>query len=194
MSEAALYRHWKGKKGLARDIFVQGLAQLYGKLQAEVPTAGPACPAVLRTVEILFEAYDAHAEVVLYLLMSEHELWRTVESGDPNPVAFWFDLLRTRAAEFDLSEELSSEVLGPITLGMILRPGIAAAYGSLEPPLLRYAVPVSMAVCRVLGVPWTVCPPAQLRLTLSSTACRGDRIVASGIASAGARHKNLFST
>jgi len=28
VSEAALYRHWKGKKELARDIFVQGLAEL----------------------------------------------------------------------------------------------------------------------------------------------------------------------
>jgi len=61
-------------------------------------------------------------------------------------------VLRTRAPEFRLPAELSGEILGPITLGMILRPGIATAYGSVEPPLAQYAVPVAVAICRLLGL------------------------------------------
>lgn len=161
VSEAALYRHWKGKKQLARDIFLGGLAQLCDKLNDEVPADGPICEAIRQTVRIFYEAYDANPDVTLYLLLSEHELWRTMEPGDPNPVAFWFDLLRARASEFELCDELSSEVLGPITLGMILRPGVAAAYSSLSSPLSQYAEAVSTAICRVLGVPGTSPPNAE---------------------------------
>ena len=154
VSEAAMYRHWKGKKELAQDIFVQGMAALHDKLRQEVPTTGPACHAVFATVRIFFEAYDAHGEVVHYLLLNQHEIWRSIDRDQPNPVGFWFDLLRTRAGEFNLCEQLSNEIIGPITLGMILRPGIAAAYDSISVPLAQHAEAVSMAICRVLGLPW----------------------------------------
>ncbi len=70
-------------------------------------------------------------------------------------MGFWFDLLRARAPECNLDEHLASEVLGPITLGMILRPSIAVAYGSLARPLAQHATAVAVAICRVLGAPWT---------------------------------------
>ena len=154
VSEAALYRHWKGKKQLAREIFVQGMAELHRELVERVPRDGPVCQAVLSMVRICFEAYDRNSEMFQYLLLSQHELWRTMHESDPTPVAFWFDLLRARAAECDLGEHLASEVLGPITLGMILRPSIAAAYGSLDRPLAQHAETVAVAICRVLGTPW----------------------------------------
>jgi AcrR family transcriptional regulator len=156
VSEAALYRHWKGKKELAQAIFVEGMAGLYQQLTREVPTDGPACRAILATVEIFFRAYDAHPEVVHYLLLSQHELWRMIDRDQPNPVGFWFDLLRSRAGEFDITEQLSNDILGPITLGMILRPGIAAAYQSIATPLIQHAEAVAISICRVLGVPWVV--------------------------------------
>ena len=154
VSEAAMYRHWKGKKELAQDIFVQGMAALHGQLRQEVPAGGPACDAVFATVRIFFEAYDAHREVVHYLLLNQHDIWRSIDRDQPNPVGFWFDLLRTRVGEFDLCEQLSNDIVGPITLGMILRPGIAAAYDSISVPLTQHAEAVSIAICRVLGVPW----------------------------------------
>jgi len=152
VSEAALYRHWKGKQQLARDIFVQGMAEMHELLGREVPADGPVGQAVLRVVQLFYEAYDQNPVVFQYLLLAQQELWRTMAPEDPNPVAFWFDLLRARRNEFDLPPELCGEVLGPITLGMILRPSIAAAYGSLKPPLAPYALPVSLSICRVLGV------------------------------------------
>jgi hypothetical protein len=53
-----------------------------------------------------------------------------------------------------LCEQLSGEIIGPITLGMILRPGIAAAYGRIPVPLAQHAEAVATAICRVLGVSW----------------------------------------
>jgi AcrR family transcriptional regulator len=153
VSEAALYRHWKGKKALAREIFVGGMADLYVALCNEVPREGPVCDAVLSTVGVVYRSYDENPTVFQYLLLSQHELWRTMDASDPNPVTFWFDLLRARAGEFELDARLCNDILGPITLGMILRPSIAAAYGSTPLPLAQYAEPVSIAICRVLGVP-----------------------------------------
>ncbi len=154
VSEAAMYRHWKGKKDLAQAIFAQGMSQLYEELKQNVPTTGPACDAIRATVTIFFQAYDAHPEVVHYLLLNQHDLWRSIDRNQPNPVGFWFDLLRTRAAEFDVCPELAGDIIGPITLGIILRPGIAAAYDSIPVPLIQHANAVSIALCRVLGVPW----------------------------------------
>ena len=168
VSEAALYRHWKGKKELARAIFVQGMADLHAGLCQDVAAEGSACDAVLGTVSLFYRAYDENPTVFQYLLLSQHELWRTMEAGDANPVTFWFDLLRARAGEFGLDQRLCNDCLGPITLGMILRPGIAAAYGSITLPLAQYAEAVSIAICRVLGVPW------------APTAC-GRRHVADGM-------------
>ena len=161
VSEAALYRHWRGKKELARAIFVQGMADLHSGLCNEVRREGPVCDAVLGTVSMFYAAYDENPTVIQYLLLSQHELWRTMDTGDPNPVTFWFDLLRSRAGEFNLDQQLCNEIVGPITLGMILRPSIAAAYGSIDLPLSRHAEAVSMAICRVLGVPWTPTRAAQ---------------------------------
>jgi len=69
-------------------------------------------------------------------------------------VGLWFDLLRSRAEEFDLAPALSNDIIGPITLGMILRPSIAAAYGSIHRPMIDHAEAVAVAICRVLGLPW----------------------------------------
>jgi AcrR family transcriptional regulator len=161
VSEAALYRHWKGKRELARDIFMQGMADLHRSLVEGVPTEGPVCDAVRSMVRICYEAYDRNPEVFQYLLLSQHELWRTMDASEPNPVGFWFDLLRARAAECNLGQQLANEVLGPITLGMILRPSIAAAYGSIDRPLAQHTEKVAAAICRVLGVTWTPGTPAS---------------------------------
>ena len=154
VSEAALYRHWKGKRQLAWDIFRQGLEELHAALTREVPREGPVCDAVLVTVRIFFEAYDRNPQLFGYLLLSQHELWSAKDDSVADPVGFWFDLLRSRAADFQLDERLCTEVLGPVTLGMMLRPSIAAAYGSVPVPLSQHTESVSAAICRVLGVQW----------------------------------------
>ena len=161
VSEAALYRHWRGKKALAREIFVQGMADLHTGLQLQVPSDGPVSQAVLSVVTLFYRAYDENPSVFHYLLLNQHELWRTMDAKDPNPVTFWFDLLRSRAPEFALEDAMEDDILGPITLGMILRPSIAAAYETIELPLARFAQPVSMAICRVLGVPWVPAEPSN---------------------------------
>jgi AcrR family transcriptional regulator len=152
VSDAALYRHWKGKKALARDIFLDGMAVLHERLCRDVPATGPPGEAIAAIVRTFFEAYDARPEVVRYLLLNQHDVWRTIDRLAPNPVNFWFDFLRSRKSQFHLGDHLCGDVLGPITLGMILRPGIAAAYGSLPGPLAHYSEPVTAAICRVLGL------------------------------------------
>ncbi len=154
VSEAALYRHWKGKRELAWEIFRHGLEELHEALTREVPREGPFCDAVLATVRILFEAYDRNSQLFGYLLLSQHELWKAKDDSVNDPVAFWFDLLRSRASEFQLDERLHNEVLGPVTLGMMLQPSIAAAYHSVPTPLSQHTESVSAAICRVLGVAW----------------------------------------
>ncbi|MFH0980707.1 MAG: TetR/AcrR family transcriptional regulator [Planctomycetota bacterium] len=154
VSEAALYRHWKGKRELAWDIFRHGLEELHGALSREVPREGPFWHAVLTTVRIFFEAYDRNPQLFGYLLLSQHELWSAKDASVADPVAWWFDLLRSRAGDFQLDVKLYNDVLGPVTLGMMLQPSIAAAYNSVPVPLSQHAETVSVAICRVLGVPW----------------------------------------
>ncbi len=154
VSEAALYRHWKGKKELAKDIFLRGMENMHAILQDRVPKDGPACESILAAVRTFYGAFDEYKDVTHYLLLNQHDLWRSFDRAEKNPVSFWFDLLRARESELQVSAELNGEILAPITLGMILRPAIAAAYGSLEAPLEKHAVAVSQAVCRVLGLPW----------------------------------------
>ena len=103
VSEAALYRHWKGKKELARDIFIDGMAQLQTRLVADVPTDGPACYAIRGVVRIFFETYDTFPDAVHFLLMNQHVVWRTIDRDEPNPVNFWFNLLRERAVGVSLA-------------------------------------------------------------------------------------------
>ncbi|MFQ5492035.1 MAG: TetR/AcrR family transcriptional regulator [Phycisphaerae bacterium] len=154
VSEAALYRHWKGKRQLAEDIFQAGMGELDRRLRRVAPADGPANQAILAVIRNLYEAYDQNSQAVHYLLLNQHDLWRSMGQSEANPVTFWFDLLRSRAGEFELTPELSSDILGPITLGMVLRPAIAAAYGSIDLPLTQHAEPVAVAICRVLGLPW----------------------------------------
>lgn len=158
VSDAAMYRHWNGKKALARDIFLNGMAALYERLVREVPTTGDPGDAVREIVDAFFVTYDARPEVARYVLFNQHMVWRTIDREAPNPVTFWFDFLRTRTSQFNLGDKLHHEVLGPITLGMILRPVIAAAYGSLPGPLSQHIDSTTTAICRVLGIEWTPAP------------------------------------
>jgi AcrR family transcriptional regulator len=154
VSEAAMYRHWKGKRELAWDIFRSGLEKLHADLVERVPRTGPFCDAVRTAVRIFFEAYDANPSLFGYVMLSQHELWKSMGPLAANPVAFWFELLRERSSEFKLDEKLHGDILGPITLGMFLQPSISAAYRSVPPPLAQHADAVSAAICRVLGVAW----------------------------------------
>jgi len=153
VSEAALYRHWKSKRELAWDIFKHGLEELHAAMTEQVSRDAPFCEAVRTIVSIFYEAYDRNPQLFGYLLLSQHELWKAKPDSLHDPVAFWFDLLRARAAEFQLDEKLDSDVLGPITLGMMLQPSIAAAYNSVPVPLSQHTETVTVAICRVLGVP-----------------------------------------
>jgi AcrR family transcriptional regulator len=160
VSEAALYRHWKGKRELAWDIFRSGLESLHAELVRRVPRDGPFCDAVLVAVGIFFEAYDSNRSLFGYMMLSQHELWKSMGPLSANPVAYWFEMLRERSGEFGLDERLQGDILGPITLGMLLQPSISAAYGSVSLPLAQHAEAVSAAICRVLGVAWM---PTEVR-------------------------------
>ena len=162
VSEAALYRHWKSKRELAWDIFKHGLEELHAALIRDVPREGPFCDAVLTIVRIFFEAYDRNPQLFGYLMLNQHELWRAKDASVADPVAFWFGLLRSRAAEFNLEGAPHSDVLGPVTLGMMLQPSIAAAYNSVPMPLSQHVEPVSAAICRALGVPWKPTPASPV--------------------------------
>ena len=154
VSEAALYRHWKGKRELAWDIFKHGLEDLHDAMDELVADDQPFCDTIRTIVRVFYEAYDRNPQLFGYLLLSQHELWKAKPDSLKDPVAFWFDLLRSRTDQFQLEETWTSEVLGPVTLGMILQPSIAAAYKSVPVPLSQHVDSVSAAICRVLGVAW----------------------------------------
>lgn len=152
VSEAALYRHWKGKVDLAWEVFRSGLRTLQESLEQEVCRDRGAYEAIESTVRCFYRLFDDNRQLFGFVLLHQHDLWSRMNEETQSPVRFWFDLIKTFTQNLPPEEKAHPEVVAAITLGIVLRPPVACLYGRISGPMISHAPLVARGVCRVLYI------------------------------------------
>ncbi len=152
VSEAALYRHWKGKLDLAWEVFRSGLTALHDDLEAKVPPDGPPLEAIETAVRCFYQLFDENYQLFRFVLLHQHNLWSRMDTVERSPVTFWFNLMQRFAANLPTDDATHPEVLAAVTLGVVLQPAVAALYGNPTRPMVDQSNLVARAVCRVLHI------------------------------------------
>ncbi len=152
VSEAALYRHWDGKLELAHEVFRSGLRALYDSLQERVQSELSPYHAIRCAVGCFYELFDSNRQLFSFVLLHQHDLWSMMEDKDPSPVAFWFELMGRYAGSLPEEDAANADVLGAVTLGVVLQPAVAAIYARDSRPMVEQSDLVARAVCRVIHV------------------------------------------
>ena len=152
VSEAALYRHWKGKLDLAWEIFRSGLTDLHDNLETEVNLERGPYEAIRTAVRCFYQLFDDNYQLFRFVLLHQHNLWSRMDTVEKSPVAFWFLLMNHFAQRMPEEEKQHPEVMAAVTLGVVLQPAVAAVYGTQQAPMVDQADLVARAVCRVLHI------------------------------------------
>ena len=150
VSEGALYRHFRSKEEIARDIF----ATRYAALARDVLEIGigeggleSRIGALTRRFTTLF---DEEPALFAFLLVNQHQhLGEVSGAAAENPVealrAVFEEAIRRGEIEPD-----DPDLLAAMALGLVVQPAVFSIYKRLPAPLGRYAPQITRALMATL--------------------------------------------
>jgi AcrR family transcriptional regulator len=149
VSPGLLYRYWKNRDDLAAHVYQTHFVTLVQKLS----TLAAAESDVLEKLRVMIKAFyrfaDEHPTLLKFLLLSQHDLSRTIP-----PEKGVRQVLR-RVLEDGVAQEclrpMDSGLAMELLLGIVIQPAIGVAYGNLPRPVSTLFPEVFAAVERTLG-------------------------------------------
>lgn len=150
VAEGALYRHFRSKDEIAREIFLTH----YAALAQDVLTLGRAAEplpdrigALVRRFTTLF---DENPALFAFLLINQHRHLGTVPAApEANPVAALSLVLAEAMAGGEIGQR-DPELLAALALGLVVQPAVFRIYGRLDGPLGALAAVITEAALAVL--------------------------------------------
>jgi AcrR family transcriptional regulator len=87
VSEAALYKHFKGKEDMALSIFTELISDYTARLKQVEHSNLDAVEKLCRVIGITYDLYDEHPAVIRFVLLSQYSFWdRAAEEIKPHHV------------------------------------------------------------------------------------------------------------
>lgn len=148
VSSGLLYRYWKSRDDLARDVYRTAVAKIVDRL-ATIAAGEPDVRAKLRQMVITFLQFaDAEPLLLRFLLLAQHDLAASVpeQSSIRGLVGA---IVRDGIAQ-GLIVRMPVEIATQVFLGIVLQPAVGSTYGHVPTPLSRHADDIIACVERAL--------------------------------------------
>lgn len=151
VAEAALYRHFKSKDEIARDLFLVNYAVLAGEVLA-IARGPEAFPARLRALVTLFaRLYDDNPSLFAFLLINQHRHLAEVDAApERNPVAALAVVLGEAMERGEIRRQ-DPDLAAAMALGLVVQPAVFRLYGRLAGQLSDRVPAITAAAEAVLG-------------------------------------------
>ena len=151
VAEAALYRHFKSKDEIARDLFLVNYAALAGEVLA-IARGPDAFPARLRALVALFaRLFDENPSLFAFLLINQHRHLAEVDAApERNPVAALAVVLGEAMERAEIPRQ-DPDLAAAMALGLVVQPAVFRLYGRLAGPLSDRVPTIAAAAEAVLG-------------------------------------------
>jgi len=150
VTEAALYKHFKGKEDMSLSIFKEIIREYYSRIISIKELNLPAIEKLCRIVALTFDLYEAHPSEIRFALITQHRFWDSL-TDELKPHL----LIRSIIEEgMDTGEIPREEVYLLITVysGLMLEPLAQYPYFyDALPPLQELKVRIMSKVRKLLG-------------------------------------------
>jgi AcrR family transcriptional regulator len=169
VSVGLLYRYWKGRDELARDVYRDLLLALLARFEQAVAGERRTHDRLRALIRAFFRFADQEPTLLRFLLLTQHDLSQLVPR-EQGAFAILHKHIATGIAE-GVYRRMDPAFAGHLALGLILQPAVGALYGDVPAPLQERADEIIAAVERVLFAPDTSESPAAR----STRRCAGSR-------------------
>ena len=149
VADAALYRHFRSKDDIARQVFTAHYGDLARRI-AEIGARGAAFPETARALVTLFcGLFDEEPDVFAFILTNQHAPLRFVTEAD-NAVEPLRAIMRHAYAHGEIAIA-DADLAAAIALGAVVQAGVFKLYGSLPGPLSGRAEVLTRAALAAVG-------------------------------------------
>lgn len=155
VTEGALYRHFASKEVLARDLFVSRYGALARRIEA-IRAAEPRFDARLDALVAMFaQEFDDDPAGFAYVLISQHEHLRDLESGSADNAVEALGRVFSDAMDSGEIPVRDVALVTALALGIVVQPAIFRIYGRLAASPSAHAAEIAAAIRRAVGVAGT---------------------------------------
>ena len=151
VAEGALYRHFKAKEDIAREVFLTHFEALAADVALVAGGPDPFPRRVWRLVLHFATLFDERPALFTFILINQHRHLDAVPTeAARNPVSALRDLFR-RAMESGDIDPGDADLAAALALGLVVQPAVFRLYGRIEGPMTRQAPAITRAVLAALG-------------------------------------------
>lgn len=151
VADAALYRYFKSKEALGRELFLDRFGALARKIAA-IGAKRIAFPAkVAALVDLFCALFDQEPDVFAFILLSQHTHLRFVSDEPTENVAEALSRLMRKARDRGEITDADPDLAAGKAMGVVLQPAVFMLYGRLPKPLSAHAAALTEAALRVVG-------------------------------------------
>ena len=142
VTEPAIYRHFKNKQALGREIFQTNYALMAKKIREARETSKAPEEVLRQSVTVFCDYFDNNPDLFKYLLLTQHQFVSEKMDDDKN-VAYEFSKIVASYLASKGKSEVNIALATAITMGSILQPSVFVAYGNISGNLADHATTLS---------------------------------------------------
>jgi len=144
VSQGALYRHYRSKEALARDLFTRAYRRAGAELAA-IAAAERGLPARIAAMVAHFCAlFDRDAALFRFMLLAQHDLLPEVDDAGTTPAAAIEGAIAAAVAAGDI-QAVEAAAGAAAIMGIVLQTALFRIYGRIDGPLLPRAPALARA-------------------------------------------------
>ncbi|HWA46624.1 MAG TPA: TetR/AcrR family transcriptional regulator [Dongiaceae bacterium] len=153
IAEGTIYRHYKSKDDLVRDLFQHHYVRFgreLDRIQGETPgTVDDKLPAMIAYMCRLF---DEEPTLYRFLLLAQHTALPNIRSQPTSPAAVFARLVEQAVARDEVPKQ-NSALAAAMLLGAIIQPALALVYGTLGGAMSDFAPSIARGCAALLRAP-----------------------------------------
>jgi AcrR family transcriptional regulator len=139
VAEGTIYRHYKSKEDLVRELFEDHYFRFGGELdRIRAATAGGLAAKLGAMTGYMASLYDSDPTLYRFLLLAQHTALPNIAKALPESPASAFRRLVADAIAAAQIPPQNATLSAAMLIGAIIQPALALIYGTLEGPMTAH--------------------------------------------------------
>ena len=151
VADGALYRHYRSKDELCRQLFARHYEELGRLFEAEGAKHPHIAGKLSAIIHAVYHLFDTDRALFTFILLTQHDHLPGIGELPATPVDAVCEIIAEAAAKGEIAQTDPAETAAML-FGLALQPAIFTIYGRLNSPLTPRGHKVAEACCRVLGI------------------------------------------
>jgi AcrR family transcriptional regulator len=149
IAEGTIYRHYRSKEELVRELFREHFAAFADRIQSAVERADNIRGRLDLIIEESCAVFDDDPTLYRFLLLIQHEALPRLAKTSRNPLVALGKIVEEGISAGEVKVR-NSQLAAAMVMGLLIQPALAITHGNLKPPMRNYAGEISAAAVRVL--------------------------------------------